>query len=40
MNREDKNVLITGVSGFKATYSVEDIIRDQLNYFLDEKKRV
>jgi len=25
--------------GFKATYSVEDIIRDQLNYFLDEKKR-
>ncbi len=26
--------------GFRSTHSVEDIIRDQLNYYLDEKKRV
>lgn len=25
--------------GFSSTYSVEDIVRDQLNYFMDEKKR-
>jgi GDPmannose 4,6-dehydratase len=25
--------------GFASTYSVEDIIRDQLNYFMDEKRR-
>jgi GDP-mannose 4,6-dehydratase len=25
--------------GFSSTYSVEDIVRDQLNYYLDEKKR-
>ncbi len=26
--------------GFSSTYSVEDIIRDQLNFYMDEKKRV
>jgi GDPmannose 4,6-dehydratase len=25
--------------GFVSTYSVDDIVRDQLNYFMDEKKR-